>query len=177
MNNSDVLRALTEGSSSSSAHPARSAPCTVGLKKKRALLNQHEIYIAPSCSSNLANFMDPSPAARFSIAGLNQWISGGCLGWNAPTSQIYHQIAIPTLISWFTGSVQHTEAVCCKENVTLDVLLQLKRPFRPYTNVEKKSNNSCELSVLLSRVTLSLFWRGSAACSANECACADVLHH
>lgn len=120
--------------------------------------------------------MDPSPAARFSIVGLNQWISSGCLRWNAQTSQIYHQIAIPTLISWFTGSVQHTEAVFGKENFTLDVLLQLKPPFRPYTKINK-SSNSCELSVLLSRVTLSLFWWGSAACSANECACADVLHH
>lgn len=176
MNSSNVLQALTEGSSSTLAHPACSAPCTVG-SKQRALLNQHEIKIAPSCSSNLANFMDPSLAARFSIVGLNQWISSGCLGWNAQTSQIYHQIAIPTLISCFTGSVQHTEAVFGKENVTLDVLLQLKPPFRPYTKILKKSSNSCELSVLLSRVTLSLFWWGSAACSANECACADVLHH
>lgn len=161
------------------------SPCTLcavrgRLKKKHvhSYINMN-IYIVSSCSSNLANFMDPSPAARFSIVGLNQWISSGCLGWNAQTSQIYHQIAVPTLISWFYWlSTAHRSC-----------LWQRKSHFRCFTSVEtpisaiyqdkkkKKSSNSCELSVLLSRVTLSLFWWGSAACSANECACADVLHH
>lgn len=65
--------------------------CTVHgrLKKKKSWLwHRHIIYIVPSCISNLANFKDPSPAAWFTIVGLNQWISHGCLGRNTNQSDL-----------------------------------------------------------------------------------------
>lgn len=101
--------------------------CTVhGRQKKKLDPDIDIIYIALSSSPNSANFMDPSLAARFTIVGLNQRISHGCLGWNTQTSQIYHQIAISSLISWFYW-------VCIAHGTCL---LQRKCHFRWFTFAE-----------------------------------------